>query len=443
MRSYKLFEEKKAFIFNRAVVGIDPAKNFIDCAFLNEHGLSIGKPRRFKQSSEGFFALLKYVKTIYSDIAPIFSIECSCRMWVKLAYFLKKQDCEVVMFSPLNTYHGRTGINLNYSHTDPKDALIIATGTKDGKFNFYQELDDKHQVPRNLSIHFEKITHDITRAKNRLRSKLEEFFPEFFQVINLDTLTGIHLLKSYFLPHHYLEMNVIKESENILLISKKYHGMKLLISLQKLAEVSVGVRISPKRELGERLVLTSLIDQLELLLKQQSQFSKEIIKYYSETTPFKIITSVKGISKLSAARFLAEASGIERFEHYKQLEKYAGASLRLNQSGHSNGTRRLNKIGNKRLLKVLYFMLANTSKYVPEVRIKYLKRQIKKPCYNKNLFACLPNLLKLIFSLVKANKPYEINENREKIVEELSKEYDKQKPKNYDKLTQHFKIKTA
>jgi transposase len=413
-------------------VGIDPAKDFVDCAFVNELNQSIGKTKRFKQTMIGYHSLIEFSKDKFKGKKIVYSIECSCRLWVKLASFLIRRGEMVVMFSPLNTYHNRTGINLSYSHTDPKDALIIASCTRDGKFNFYRELDDKHQIPRNLSIHYEKITHDLTRAKNRIRSKIDELFPEFFASLNLDTLTSIYLLENYFLPEHYIDFNIIKEAEIISKLSNRNYGLGILRDLRKAAETSVGVPISQEREFSERLIITSLIDQLKILLKQQQAFSNEIVKYYSDTNPFKVIISVTGISKHSAARFLAECSGIERFEHYKQLEKYAGASLRLNDSGNKRGSRRLSKIGNKRLLKILYFMLSSTSRYVPEIRIKYLKRQLQKPCYKKNLFACLPNLLKLIFSLIKDDKPYEINHEREKIVKELNAEYKKTKPKEYD-----------
>ncbi len=439
MKSYKLFEEKKAYIYDKCVVGIDPAKDFIDCAFIDQMNSTVVKPKRFKQSLAGFNKLLEFTKHVFKESPVVFSIECSCRLWPKLASFLVKRNLDVVMFSPLNTYHMRTGVNLSYSHTDKKDAMIIAHGTRDGKFNFYTELEDKHQIPRNLSIHYDKITHDVTRAKNRLRSKVEEFFPEYFNELNLDTLTSIYLLEHFFLPEHFIDFDINKVADHIYKISNRHYGIKLLKDLRKLAETSYGVIISEEREFSERLIITSLIDQLNLLLKHQQTISKEIIKYYSDTSHFKQIASIKGISELSAARFLAECSGIERFEHYKQIEKYAGASIRVNDSGHKKGARYISKIGNKRLLKILYFMLASTSKYVPEVRIKYLKRQIKRPCYKKNLFACLPNLLKLIFALKNENRCYEINEERVKIVEELNKKYEK--PKKYDNLPAPFNNK--
>ena len=230
MKSYKLFEAKKAYIYDKCVVGIDPAKDFIDCAFIDQMNSTVVKPKRFKQSLAGFNKLLEFTKQVFKESPVVFSIECSCRLWPKLASFLVKRNLDIVMFSPLNTYHMRTGVNLSYSHTDKKDAMIIAHGTRDGKFNFYKELDDKHQIPRNLSIHYDKITHDVTRAKNRLRSKVEEFFPEYFNELNLDTLTSIYLLEHFFLPEHFIDFNINEVADHIYKISNRHfwNSMKKL-----------------------------------------------------------------------------------------------------------------------------------------------------------------------------------------------------------------------
>jgi hypothetical protein len=289
MKSYQYFEEKKKYIHNKPVVGIDPAKKFIDCAFLNENGISIAKPKRFIQSLDGFNSLLAFTKELYPNQSPIFSIECSCRLWIKLAAFLYERDYEVLIFSPLNTYHGRTGINLDYSHSDPKDATIIASGTKSGKFSFYKPFPVFYQITRNLSIHFEKVSFDITRTKNRLRSKIEEFFPEFLQCLNLDTLTSIYLLERYFLPSDYLQMDIQKEAAIVSKLSNRNHGMSLLLKLRILAEQSIGLKISDERKEMESLIVHSLIDQLKLLLKQQDQLSKEMIERHWDKREFQII----------------------------------------------------------------------------------------------------------------------------------------------------------
>ena len=121
---------------------------------------------------------------------------------------------------------------------------------------------------------------------------------------------------------------------------------------------------------------------------------------------FQSIISLKGLSQVSTALFLAETYNLSGFSHYKQIEKLAGTNLRQSQSGQSTGRRRLSKIGNPRLRWLLYRMTEQAIKYVPEVRIKFLKRQLTKASYRKNLMAATPKLLQLIFALCREGRCY-------------------------------------
>jgi hypothetical protein len=54
-------------------------------------------------------------------------------------------------------------------------------------------------------------------------------------------------------------------------------------------------------------------------------------------------------------------------------------------------------------------MTEETSKWIPEVRIKYLRRQLKRSNYRKNIIASTTPLLKIIMALVNEQRPYRIN----------------------------------
>ena len=56
-------------------------------------------------------------------------------------------------------------------------------------------------------------------------------------------------------------------------------------------------------------------------------------------------------------------------------------------------------------------MTEETVKYVPEVRVKFIKRQLDKCSYRKNIIASSSNLLRLIMSMVKAKRCYEYLDN--------------------------------
>ncbi|HPP87876.1 MAG TPA: transposase [bacterium] len=122
--------------------------------------------------------------------------------------------------------------------------------------------------------------------------------------------------------------------------------------------------------------------------------------------------SIKSISDILAAQFIAGCGDIKCFEHYKQIEKFSGFNLRIQQSGNYASSNHIHKMGNKRLSRVIYQATEKAVQYIPEIRIKYISRKKIKNIYKKNIVACVPNLISLIFSLVKANKKYELDHDK-------------------------------
>ena len=73
--------------------------------------------------------------------------------------------------------------------------------------------------------------------------------------------------------------------------------------------------------------------------------------------------------------------------------------MRLSQSGLNVGSRHIAHLGNRRLQWLLYCMAEETAKWVPEVRLKILRRQLGIPNIERTLLHLLHGL-KLIMALV-------------------------------------------
>lgn len=59
-----------------------------------------------------------------------------------------------------------------------------------------------------LAIAYSKIRKNLLQQRARLRAYVEYVFPEFFEVVEIDTRTARYLLKRYFLPEHYHALDV-------------------------------------------------------------------------------------------------------------------------------------------------------------------------------------------------------------------------------------------
>lgn len=175
------------------------------------------------------------------------------------------------------------------------------------------------------------------------------------------------------------------------------------------------------------MTLDAWISQLRLINENMKTIGSKMIELAKETEFFEILVSVPGISDLSATRLIGECRDLNLFEHYKQIEKMAGSNIRVSDSGKYAGMRRLNKLGNKRLLKLIYIMTTQTARFMPEVRIKFLKRQMKKKSYRKNIFAASSILMRILMALIKEQRTYELREDKVQEMEKLELKYNPEK----------------
>jgi transposase len=403
---------KQQLLAGKYIIGIDPAKDKHQALILNPDGLQLGKSFCFDVSYEGYTNILwKKVTFLFPNCNPentIFAIETSCNLWTTFAFYLSREGYTVVMVSPLTTHLSRPMAHHDFSRTDPKDALLVASNAQQGNCDLYQEYSTLSNAMHRLGITYDKLRKELAQNRSRLRSAIEQIFPEFLSVLEPDTQTARYLLKRYLFPEDFLSMDIAHEAKAITAISRHQHGMNTLLQLHLAAKHSIGVRKTLEECPAERITVNSWLTLIETLEAQIETIFSAVVSLAQQLPEYDILRSLKGVSHLSSALFLAEVRDIHRFNHYKQIQKNAGFNLRLSQSGRYVGSRHISHLGNKRLQWLLYCMAEETAKWVPEVRIKFLRRQLKFSKYRKNIVASTTPLLKLIMTLVKEQRPYQM-----------------------------------
>ena len=438
----KQYQAKKNYINGKTIVGIDPDKGKHQAIIIDEIGNPIGTPFTFKHSFFGFhITLWKKLKARLQDINPenvVFAVEISINYWQKLCHYLHKKGFTVLMVSPLATKHERPKMSGSFTKTDQKDALAVANNAHQGYFNFYKEVEPFVQAMNRLSITYDKINKDLTRIKQRLRSQVEQLFPEFTDVVNLGTDTARYLLSRFMTPEDFLELNLFTEAIEVRKKSRNQYDLKHLKELKQTAEKTIGIEVQDEAYIAERLTMNVWLSQIKALNDHLKAVQEEMVGLAQQTDYFDILTSLKGVSDISAARFIAEIRELSEFDHYKKIEAFAGNNLNLSDSGRYSGYRHISHLGNRRLNCIIYKMSEETKNYIPEVRIKFLKRQMKQSRYRKNVIAVSSNLLKLIVALIKENRKYTYNPEKQKELEILEAKYkafkEKKKHRKYKKV---------
>ena len=442
MRSYRSYQKKRSKAADKTIIGIDPGKSHHQAVIIDANGIPRGKTFSFTVNYKGYHEKLwdeinKQIMS-YTSSDLLFAVEASCNLWQTIIHYLRTAGYSVVLVSPMYTKQSRVMLNNNFSKTDPKDALLIALNTQRGYYVEMRDYSERSNNLHTLSIAYNKLRKDHSSYRGRLRAAIELIFPEFLEVITLGTKTSFYLLGKYLFPEEYINMNIEFESLQIGTISRKKYGINQLQKLQALAKPTIGIH--SHNEFSERTIVLTWLEGMKEIGSRMKIILGQLIKSASSMKEYSILTNLMGISSETASLFLAEIRDISAFENYKEIEKFAGYNLHLTQSGKHVGSRRISHLGNTRLRWVLYRMTEETMKYIPEVRIKYLKRQLKKQIYRKNLVACIPQLLKLIFSLLKENRYYEYSAERTAEMEKLDIQYQVVKAERAAKHRKHKPI---
>ena len=425
---------KRQALSGYAVLGIDPAKAKHHGVILDADGIQQGKSFSFDVSRTGFESVWDKVKRrlpAYDPEKMVIAIEASCNLWCTAASYFHTQGYKVVLVKPLTTYHSRSLMKQDFSRTDPKDAYLVADNAQKGYYDTYHVFEPNVEAMHQLAIMYDKLSKDRSKAKLRLRSFMEKYFPEYLKAFDISTKTSLHLLSRYFLPRHFIDLDMDFEAPQILKISLRYHGRETLEDLKLWAETSIGVPVDPVTEDALRTILDGLISNLTQLEDQVKRTMKALKDLARVLPEFEILTSIPNISEKLAALFIAETANPSRFDHYKQLEKLAGLNLRLAQSGQYAGQRRIGRIGNNRLRHIIYQMTEQTARTVPQVRCRFLRCQLKRKCYRKNIVSSCAQVLKLIMALIRDQRFYSHKTDWNRELRKLERLHQKQTPRTH------------
>ena len=88
---------------------------------------------------------------------------------------------------------------------------------------------------------------------------------------------------------------------------------------------------------------------------QKKEIDQQMVELSKDRTEFQVLLSFPGIGETTAVRLIGELGDIRRFKNHKQLNAYAGIDIQRYQSGKLQYQDRINKRGNRRLRKILYF----------------------------------------------------------------------------------------
>ena len=349
---HEVLQTKRHFVDGKIIIGIDPSKKKLQAVALDPKGIPMGNSFSFKNTYEGFNEEL-WQKARFHHQKPSRKTLSLPSKYPSISGKNSVISCHkgvtVLLVSPMTTKYERKRISRNFSRTDPRDALLVANAARQGYYHFYREFSPQTEALHRLAITYDKLKKQLVAAKQRLMAQTELIFPELMDLMDIDTDSARYLLSMAMTPQDFKNGSDSRKLQkwppsqgSIIIIKPSWISRKP----RKKASACPWKALA---HVAERLTMNVWLQQILVLRIQMNQVLDEMVRLAKQTPWYEILTSIKGISDVSASRFIAENRNLSELPHFKKIQAFAGMSLKIDDSGEYSGNRHITHIGNHRL----------------------------------------------------------------------------------------------
>ncbi|HAB0008820.1 TPA_asm: IS110 family transposase [Listeria monocytogenes] len=390
-------------------LGIDIGKRMHEAAVIDQTGKPIGKSLRFTNTKAGSETLLSFINQ--HQLSPQnthIGLEATGHYWLSVFSFLKKLDFPVTAFNPLQSDSLRI-FYLRKTKTDKTDAVLIAQVIR-------MDLPEETAFPQEDILQLKQlermrysVVDNTSDLKRKIIALLDQVFPEYEKLFsNVFGKTSTQVLLESPLPEDLLMIDSKQLAE--LMITASNGRLSSTRAEQKTKELhtyahdSFGISIASD---VFKFQIQLLLEQIQLMEKQIHQIEVEMNSIVAEKQSY--LTTITGISDVTAAVLIAEIGDIHRFDKPSQLLAFAGLDASVHQSGDFNGTRmRLSKRGSPYLRRAIWQAAFVASNRDPALSLYYQSLRKRGKSHGTAIGAVCRKLVNIIFVIMKEQRPYEV-----------------------------------
>lgn len=344
--------------------------------------------------------------------APEIVFEASGVYSRPLEYFFQTEGYTYHRISPLEANLQMSSMRRH--KTDISDAHDLAKSHfRTERKSTYQE-DNYYIQMRALTRYYDELDSEITNLFSRMHAILQLSFPELERLFSKRSALFLNIIQLYPHPDDVIadSKTVIRNrlkantQKNLSLVRAEAKGMALLEAAKNSypAIMREDVRCKQVRDYAKRIAD---------LKEKKAQLVEEMVDLSKERTEYKVLMSFPGIGEVTAVRLIGELGDLRRFQNHKKLNAYVGIDIMRYQSGNTFYKDKINKRGNNKLRKILYYMIQTmitlrkkTNNHIVEYYDK-LKTQPQGKPHKVASIACVNKFLKVAFHLITHNLTYD------------------------------------
>jgi transposase len=333
----------------------------------------------------------------------IVAMEPSNYFWKLLAKELEEKKIPYHLVNAYTVKKHREGNQLDRSKDDRRDAGQIAELSRNGHYTETRLQKGAYEELRQYATLYDQLIQGLRREKNVLWGLVGQVFPELPRVFkDLTGETCQAFLGSFAAAASLRQLNI---DDFITQVRKAFSGKKLCVSklrqVYQLATSSIGVTEGLQAiQLAIQVHLAELHTLQEQLKRVVSAMSASLAPM--PETPY--LLSMKSLSTVSAAIFLAEVGDPNRYHTAAQWVKLAGIQPTPNSSGKKQRSQTpMSRQGRSRLRTMLYFTclrLIHQDDHFAQI-YSHLQRRSDNPLTKMQALGVLMNkLLHILWALI-------------------------------------------
>ena len=394
------------------VIGIDVGSEEHYARAFDNRGYEFStKPFKFSNSAQGFSQFKAWAEALKNkhgmeEILP--GMEPTGHYWFCLGEYLTKAGMTPVMVNPHHVKKSKELDDNSPSKNDRKDPKVIAGLINAGRYSYTYIPEGVYADLRTASNLRCGAEVELTRIKNKLARWFSVYFPEYSDVYdNLEAKSGLAVIKVASMPEDIVKLGV----EGIIQIwrAAKMRGLARTRAEKFVAAAkgSIGMKHGAA---AAKLELKVLIEDFESKTRQMVEIVEMIKTLLKQIPGVEKLFEIKGIAEKTVAGFLAEVGDVRRFTDAKQIQKYAGLSIRENSSGKDKGKTKITKRGRKRLRYTLYLASRPLVSHNPEFAElhRYYTKRAKNPLKRiQSLIAIGCKLIRVFYTLLTKDVKYD------------------------------------
>jgi len=353
------------------ICGIDIGKTMCCARFCDYRGLEVYKTVWFDKTKDmdiiGCQITAAMNQAVKTDI--IVSFEPTGHYWLNVWEYFQKCNIETVLMPTYTVKQAKGIYDQDPTKSDPKDAMLIARLTSEGKYVKPIERDEIFQnIYSGYHIYCD-IQKEINRIKNKIHVWNDKYFPELEHVYKIGSVAIKPIYEKKLLPEEIAKMSD-EEFISLMIENNHYAKKSLIIKVKELASKTSGI----KQDKYTKKEIEDLYKRYQELSTELEELKNELIELASQIDYVEKAVEMSGIGYISMVGIIAETGDLNNYEHAKQVLKMSGLSLKENSSGQKKGKKSISKRGRsilRRNLKQIGIALVGNNNFFLQLHNYY------------------------------------------------------------------------